>query len=120
VVNILGCSRGDECLVKEAQNHRLDDVGHFGTATHPQTLRLLTCEVAEVARRVPIVQYLPPVMLQPGEKAPAVLPSPTEITDGKPDEWGFLRPDAHAQGVKGAKPGAAVHELPPATLREAK
>ncbi len=121
VVNILCFARSDECLIKEGENHRYDDVWHFATVTHPQTLRILARELADVARHVPIVQHLPPVHLAPGEKQPPPdLPPPTEVPGGKPDEWGFLRPDAHAQGVSGAKPAQAAFEMAPATVKESK
>jgi hypothetical protein len=121
VVNILSFARSDECLVKEGENHRYDDVWHFGTVTHPQTLRLIARELADVARRVPIVAHLPAAEVKPGEKPPAPdLPPPTELKDGKPDEWGFLRPDGHALGVPGSKPAPAAFATEPATVKDPK
>ena len=123
VVNILSKIRSDQAMVKEADNHRYDDTWHFGTVTHPQTLRLIAHELADVARSVPIVQTLPAVVVEPGHK-PAVpaemLPAPKEAPAAKADQWGFLRPDAHAQGVLGAKPTAAALALEPGTITHPK
>ena len=121
VVNILSSPRSDESMVKEGENHRYDDAWHFGTVTHPQTLRLMARELADVARRVPIVQHLPPAEVKPGQPAPkADLPPPTEVPKGKPDEWGFLRPDDLAQGVLGSKPLPDAFATMPATAKEPK
>ncbi len=53
-------------------------------------------------------------------KTLADLPPPTEVPKGKPDEWGFLRPDDLAQGVLGSKPSAEAFATIPATATEPK
>lgn len=114
VVNILSCYRKEDRAVREAENHRFDDVWHFGTVTHPQTLRLLARELGDVARKVPIVQVMP--VDEGALPAPKeVLPAPKEVGG-----WEYLRPDGHAQGVPGARPAAAgvVNDVPATASRD--
>jgi len=96
VVNVLGPDRDDNANVPGAENHVVDDVWHFGTPTHPQTLRILEQELGAVAERVPVVQTLPVT----GPGAMPVLPPPL------PAGWGFLRPDGHARGAERPPPMA--------------
>lgn len=113
VLNILSFARSDKRTIEEGENHKYRDAWHFGAVTHPQTVQLLARELADVARRVPIVQYTPLPTPDGPLPAPATLPPPTPVP---PDEWGFLKPDNHALGLPGGKPALLAVETPPATL----
>ncbi len=114
VVNILANNRGDELFVCEAENVRYDDVYHFGTVTHPKTLRMLVRELGEVALRFPVVTDAPPVVPGVIVPTPQMLPAPKPTT--KRGEWDFLQPDGNAGVVTGSKPTTAAFGMPPATL----
>jgi hypothetical protein len=119
VINILAFDRRDDRQVDEAENLRYADSWHFGSVTHPQTVRMLARELATVAHRVPIVQYAPlPTSAGPLPQ-PATLPPPQEIETPK-DQWDFLKPDNHSLGVPGIKPAPQAFATDPATLGKPK
>ena len=107
VVNILAFDRDDETEIPEAENRRYDDVWHFGTVTHPDTLRMLVRELAEVALRVPLTTHIPSApppngVLPAPRPAPEMLPPPTPNV--KRDGWKFIRPDGFSSGALRTKP----------------
>ena len=89
VINVLAFDRNAESNIPTAENHVVEDVWHFGTPTHPQTLRLLGQELGVIAARVPFVQ------MGVAREGPPVTAPPQPRKDGEP--WGFLRPDEHAR-----------------------
>ncbi|MGH9675892.1 MAG: hypothetical protein ACRD36_02220, partial [Candidatus Acidiferrum sp.] len=61
IVNVL--SRGrvlDGVQLDTCVNIKYEDVGHFGSPTHPQSLRMLAEELAQVAARVSLIEPEPP------------------------------------------------------------
>lgn len=128
VVNILAYIRRDQPDIAGAENMRYDDVWHFGTVTHPKTLRMLVRELGEVALRVPVIADAPPpapgVIVPAPEMLPAprMLPAPEVLPAPKPNakrgEWDFLKPDGHAIGAAGAKPIADAIHAEPASLEQ--
>ena len=114
VVNILAYNRRDKHNVAEAENIRYNDVWHYGTVTHPQTLRMLVRELGEVALRFPVVTEAPPVVPGVIVPTPEMLPQPKQAS--KLGEWDFLLPDGKSGGVAGSKPMTAALGLGPATL----
>jgi len=88
IVNILATGaiwNGD--TLDGAINVNYADVYHFGSPTHPETLMLLTEELAKVAVRVPLVVKEPP----PFEDE-ELTPRPVKIQAAKPlDQWDFLK-----------------------------
>jgi hypothetical protein len=109
-VNVVSCKKA-EYEVKDADNHLYDDIGHHATATDKRTLGLMARELAEVARRVPIVVRQPPAMTPVGPS----LPMPKEISNVR-GEWDFLRPDEHALSPHGLPPTDQALGAPPATM----
>ena len=118
VVGLVACEAID-VLPRLPSDEQVDlpDVRHFGAPTHPTTLALLASELAEVARRVPLVE--PPLPPPPGPvggvppagpgQAPApVLPPPVPVPEpsqpGVRGEWDFLRPDGSGLLPPGATP----------------
>ncbi len=74
IVNILatGCI-WNGCTMDRADNRHYDNVWHFGSPTHPQTLDLLGRELAVVASRVPVrLPTAPP--LTPEDELPRPRP----------------------------------------------
>ena len=107
VVNILAFDRDEDCEIAGAENRRYDDVWHFGTVTHPDTLRMLVRELAQVALRVPLTTHLPSAppangVLPAPRPAPELLPPPTPNVKG--DGWDFIRPDGFSSGALRSKP----------------
>jgi hypothetical protein len=92
IVNILatGCI-WNGCTMDRADNLHYTNVWHFGSPTHPQTLELLSRELAVVAARVPYVER-PPVPPQ-YEEAPRPRPLRAEQVRKMPEvppDWNFL------------------------------
>ena len=119
VVNILAFDRPDECEIPEAENRRYDDVWHFGTVTHPDTLRMFVRELAQVALRVPLTTHIPSAppakgVLPAPRPAPEMLPPPTPNV--KRDGWDFVRPDSFSSGAIGVKPVLDAIRTPKDTL----
>ena len=119
VVNILAFDRHEDYEIAEAENLRYDDVWHFGTVTHPDTLRMLVRELAAVALRVPLTTYIPAAppakgVLPAPRPAPELLPPPTPNV--KRDGWDYLRPDSFSSGEPGAKPVLDAIRTPKDTL----
>jgi hypothetical protein len=91
IVNILaaGCI-WNGATMDRADNIHYTNVWHFGSPTHPQTLELLSRELAAVAGRVPYIEKAPPPGL---EEAPR--PRPYRTNKVPPPaiapEWDFLR-----------------------------
>jgi hypothetical protein len=116
VVNILGHDRSDEQEIAGAKNMRYNDVWHFGTVTHPQTLRMLVRELSEVALRVPVITDAPPPVPGVIVPAPEMLPAPKP--NAKRGEWDFLKPDGHTVGVPGTKPIVDAIHMEPASIKQ--
>jgi pimeloyl-ACP methyl ester carboxylesterase len=119
VVNILAFDRGDEYKVPDAENLCYNDVWHFGTVTHPDTLRMFVRELAQVALRVPLTTHIPSAppakgVLPAPRPAPKMLPPPTPNV--KRDGWDFVRPDGFSSGAIGAKPVLDAIHTPRDTL----
>jgi hypothetical protein len=72
-----------------AENYKYTKTWHFGSPTHPETLRLLTRELTAVACRVGI-----PVSAEPPGTEPNTLPAPRPLPAAGRDEWDFLKPAA--------------------------
>jgi hypothetical protein len=104
ITNILavGCIwNGDQ--MDRAENLRAPGVWHFGSPTHPTSLKALARELARVAATVTVVEEAP-VLPPPLEEAPTPrpLPPPEELPPPRPvppgketaqrDEWDFLKP----------------------------
>ncbi len=79
-----------------ADNVEFSDVYHFGSPTHPYTIRLLAQELTEVASRVPLVDLHPAALAGPEEGPPS--PSAAVRQSLPRDEWDFLKPTAPASG----------------------
>jgi hypothetical protein len=109
ITNILayGCI-WNGAQMDRAENLRAPGVWHFGSPTHPTSLKVLAKELARVAATVTVVDEQPPDV-PPPEEAPTprpVKPPPEELPpprsaptakesarDGDRDgEWDFLRP----------------------------
>jgi hypothetical protein len=93
IVNILatGCIWNGDTL-DDAVNLNYPDVYHFGSPTHARTLTLLAEELAQVAWRVPVVEYAHPAT-PAEEEAPTPRPLKQESTSqAGEDEWDFLKP----------------------------
>jgi hypothetical protein len=131
LVNILSCYRDESNTFEDAENARCPDVWHFGTPTHPTTLKILARELAAVAVRVPVVErQLPPLpdtaphpkpsVLPPPLQAPRVLPPPKEVppTPTSREGWNFLSPDGNSLGVPGSKPIPDAYATEPGTSGE--
>jgi pimeloyl-ACP methyl ester carboxylesterase len=138
VVNILAFARRDQYKIVGAENLRYDDAWHYGTVTHPKTLRMLVRELAEVALRVPVITDAPPPV--PGVPAPQVLPAPKELSapqvlpapkelpapkqlpppkpNAKRGGWDFLEPDGHARSAQGAKPHDDAFNMEPSSIEQ--
>ena len=69
-------------VLDNAENINYDNVWHFGSPSHPQTLEVLTNELTDIACRVAFVEYG-----YPSPDAPHI-----PISE-KPDEWDFLAPN---------------------------
>ena len=85
-----------------ADNVEFSDVYHFGSPTHPYTIRLLARELTEVAARVPLIDPYPAADAGP-EEGPAPPAAAARQTLPR-DEWDFLKP----------APAAAPPEMPKA------
>jgi hypothetical protein len=92
VVNLLAAgvmaTRGDRDW---AQNVRLDSTLHFGSPTHPTTLKLLSEELTTVAASVPAADLPPPPAPPAADEAPTPRPVKPN-TSARKDEWDFLKP----------------------------
>jgi hypothetical protein len=88
IVNILatGCIWNGTTLDR-ADNIHYNNVWHFGSPTHPQTLQMLARELAIVAARVPIVERVPDVSKYGPQPRPYTAP-PAPL----PPPWKFLEP----------------------------
>jgi hypothetical protein len=129
VVSILSNVRGKEAQLEHAENISYPDVWHFGTPTHPQTLKMLVRELSVVALGVPIIEVMPPLgpaeLVPPGRPALPILPPPQPASPKLPaptptdTTWNFLHPDGGSVGVPGSKPiSEAWNTNPPATHQE--
>jgi hypothetical protein len=104
ITNILayGCIwNGAE--MDRAENLRAPGVWHFGSPTHPVSLKVLARELARVAATVTVVDEQPPDVPPPEQaptprpvKPPEELPPPRSVPPAKEStqagEWDFLRP----------------------------
>lgn len=95
ILNVLAASgciwNGD--TMRRAENIEVPGVWHFGSPSHPCTLRALARELAEVAARVPVA-----APAAPAPAWPEAAPTPRPVTSQKPaprDEWDFLKPASH-------------------------
>jgi hypothetical protein len=88
IVNILATGWiWNGATLDNAENINYDNVWHFGSPTHPQTLDVLARELAVVVARVPLVEYKYP------EPETAPTPRPViEPVSTQRDEWDFLAP----------------------------
>jgi pimeloyl-ACP methyl ester carboxylesterase len=121
VVNILAFDRSEDSKIEGAENIRHENVWHYGTVAHPDTLRMLVRELAEIALRVPLTTYLPAAppadgVLPAPRPMPEMLPPPTP--SARRGEWDYLRPDGFSSGVLGAKPVADALHMPPASMEQ--
>jgi hypothetical protein len=101
VVNILarGCIWNGTHF-DDALNIEYDDVYHFGSPTHRQTLAVLTEELTLVASRVPVVQRVPEAFPVPSPPRPEVPP----VEDEAPGpEWDFLKDGQPAPAPTGER-----------------
>jgi hypothetical protein len=121
VINVLSCDAPPSAAVNGAENVRYEGAGHHAVAADQRTLCLLARELADVARRVPIVRREPAPLVPAGSQLPAPrevapqLPPPKEIgKDAGP--WNFLQADAHAHGAMGLTPVGEALAAPPATM----
>jgi hypothetical protein len=91
IVNILasGCI-WNGAWMDGVENIHETDVWHFGTPTHPRTLRLFADELATVAASVPIIQEEPKSM--PAAEEEPKPRSARSIQSVQRDEWDFLKP----------------------------
>jgi hypothetical protein len=104
-----------------ALNVNYDDVWHFGSPAHPRTVRMLTKELSEIARRVPIEALVPD---PPPPTGPIPHASARHVsTQGSgasqvSEEWRFLEPDTENKAAPppGALPHLEALDSPPATL----
>jgi hypothetical protein len=86
IVNILATGWiWNGTTLDNAQNINYDNVWHFGSPTHPETLDVLAHELAEVASHVPFVEQTYPQL----ETAPTPRPVIQQISK-KRDAWDFL------------------------------
>jgi hypothetical protein len=105
-----------------AENVQYDNVWHFGSPTHPHTLKLLGEELALVACNVPLVYESthPPLPIKPGANQPEQLPAPKATQSMKAPEkvgeWDFLKPVQGAGPIRGGSPFNLALETPPATM----
>ena len=118
VVNILAADRQHRSEVEQAENLHYNDVRHFGTVTHRNTLRMLVRELGEVALRVPVITHSPTPI--PGEIVPAPQMLPAPKLNSKRGEWDFLQPDGNAQGMAGGKPIDDAIHMEPASMVQKK
>jgi hypothetical protein len=72
----------------QADNVHVEDVWHFGSPTHPETLQRLSAALAEVGSAVHFIQPPPPPVLHP-EPTPRPVAATARVAA---DEWDFLRP----------------------------
>jgi len=117
VVNILatGCI-WNGCTMDRADNIHYTNVWHFGSPTHPQTLELLSHELAVVAARVPFIDKPPPPTQY--EEAPRPRPLRAEQVRKMPavsSEWNFL--DARTAYREPLPPEAARYPVKRARKR---
>jgi hypothetical protein len=94
ITNILayGCIwNGDQ--MDRAENLRAPGVWHFGSPTHPVSLKVLARELARVAATVPVIEE-PPDLPPPLEPAPTPRPVPPVKETAKRGEWDFLKPES--------------------------
>jgi pimeloyl-ACP methyl ester carboxylesterase len=91
IVNILatGCIWNGTTL-DGANNVHYDNVWHFGSPTHPQTLELLARELAIVAGRVPYVEKVPPSLLEEAPRPRPLRADQVRKMPPVPPEWDFL------------------------------
>ncbi len=96
-----------------AENMNYNNVWHFGSPTHLQTLDVLARELPVVARRVTLTVYEGPAELPSG---PTPHPVAAPQANAPRDEWDFLKPEPTALTVGGGTPARLAHDAPPATL----
>jgi hypothetical protein len=92
LVNILASGfiwNGD--TFDNAENLQVPDVWHFGSPTHPQTLEILSRELAQVALTVPMIELAPMPRKEEAEPTPRSL----RPAKGPRDKWDFLKPVKH-------------------------
>jgi len=88
IVNILATGWiWNGTTLDNADNINYDNVWHFGSPTHPQTLEVLAQQLREVASRVPFVERSYPELETAPTPRPVVQP-----TSSQRDEWDFLAP----------------------------
>jgi hypothetical protein len=84
--------------MEKAQNINIPEVYHFGGPTHPDTLRALAQNLADVAAGVPVADLKEKPMTSLNEDAPMPRPSMNHTAQKPADpaplspEWEFLRP----------------------------
>jgi hypothetical protein len=129
VTLVAGKKEGGDVVV-QGEYIECDKAWHFGTPTHPETLKMLARELPVVAQRVPVIDVLPepiewlaprrpglpmlpppqpgtPVLPPPTPGAPAnVLPPPTPA--GARGDWYFLQPDGNSVVAPGMQPSLAA------------
>lgn len=91
---------GDDMVAQ--QTICLEDAGHLGTASHPETAKLIVQELCAVAAKVPLIEH--------GPKC--------ELADCPPcsKAWDFLRPDGNDTSCCGCKPLGMAGGTLPATM----
>ena len=91
IVNILATGWiWNGATLDNAENINYDNVWHFGSPTHPQTLDVLARELRDVACRVPIVERLD----TPENPEPTPRPVVQQTSTAPPDDWDFLTASA--------------------------